>query len=252
MPEPITADPANPNPAPGNQDNLPEEFKGKTPAELAQIAVDTSTKLKDLTQLNSKQVEDMKNLKALEQFIDNDPESLAFMRARIEANKNKKGQPANPQVDSRYDALAQNVDDIRLTSQASIFEKFEGKYGLNQEGVDPEIKKRIGEEIKKMVAPKSGKAPTEIIAQLPLDTLPMYLENAYKLATMEDQKEQTRRKTLVESRQNMDATFSRIPSANIRSDSKSLDDAEKKVARGLGITEEKYLKQKQAIEKEYA
>lgn len=255
MPEPIV-DPANPdnpqNPAPqAPADNLPEKFKGKSAEEIASSYLELEKKFSETSKeagLTKKQLQD---LKALEQFIDNDPESLTFLKSRIQGKKQTPAQNDNPAADQRYDRLSQDLSDTKLATQASIFEKFEGKYGLNDSDADPEMKSKIGNTIKQMVNPKSSKNPADIIATIPLDTLPMYLENAYKLVTSEDQKEQTRRKTLAQARQNADATFSSLSSSSIAKDSKTLTNDEKKVARGLGLTEEKYLKQKQAIATEY-
>src|SRR6266446_121482 len=230
--------------------NLPEKFKGKTAEEIANSYLELERKATETNQSYAVSKKQLEDLKALEVFIDSDPESLAFLKERIQ-NKNGKQIQSRQNIDPEYNQLKQEIVDTKLATQTGIFEKFEGKYGLNDEGVDKEIKHKIGEAVKQMVAPKSTKTPTEIIAGLSLDTLPLYLENAYKLVTMEDQKEQTRRKTLAQMRQNSQATFSSIPSGSIRQDSQTLTTEEKKVAKGLGISEEKYLKQKQAYISEY-
>lgn len=254
-----TVDPIKPSDNPQNtdptsatkQDNLPEKFKGKTAEEIANSYLELEKKHTQTAQeygLTKKQLAD---LKALEQFIDNDPESLAFLKQRIQGRKQVPNQQTT-QIDTKYDQLNDMVADTRLATQAQIFEKFEGKYGLNEENDSvKELKHKIGETIKQMVAPKSNKTPTELMAGLPLDTLPMYLENAYKLVNADDDKERTRRKALAQARQNMDGTFSSTPSSLIRQNSQTLTAEEKKVAKGLGISEEKYLKQKQAYAAEY-
>lgn len=237
------------NGTPENQ--LPEKFKGKSAEDIAKSYQELEQKFSQATQETQLTKKQLADLKALEQFIDGDPESLAFLKQRIQGTKKQVPAQQTQQVDSRYDQLQQDLVDTKLATQATIFEKFEGKYGLNSEGVDGEIKKKIGETIKQMVAPKSPKAPTEIIANLPLDVLPMYLENAYKLVTADDQKEAVRRKALAQARMNSDASFSSTPSGSIRQNSQTLSPKEKDVAKKLGVSEEKYLAQKKAYASEY-
>lgn len=251
MPDPITPPADNPEAKDKSQDNLPEKFKGKSADEIAKSYLELEKKLSEVGQTAAESKKHLDDLRALESFIDNDPESLQFLKTRIEHGKNSGTKTVQDKDDPRFDRLEQDVTDARLASQGQIFEKFENRYGLNEEGVDSKIKTQIGDMIKQMVSPKSSKTPVEIIASLPLDTLPMYLENAYKLVSAEDQKEQVRRKTLAQARQNADATFSTGSSTSLRSNSTTLTAEEKKVARGLGISEEKYLKQKKEINEEY-
>lgn len=258
MPEPtvdpkLSDNPQDPIPGDQNKDNLPEKFKGKSAEEIANSYIELEKKYSQTTQEKELTKKQLADLKALENFIDNDPESLQFLRERI---KGKNGKQVLPQQDNKldeaYNRLQADVTDAKLATQTTIFEKFEGKYGLTDDSDEVKtLKHDIGEAIKQMVAPKSAKTPTEIIAQLPLDTLPMYLENAYKLVTMDNQKEQVRRKALATARMNADGMFGNIPSSSLRQNSYTLSAEEKKVAKGLGISEEKYLAQKKQINAEY-
>lgn len=254
--DPIKPDNQPQNTPPPNQDALPEKFRGKSAEEIAASYAELEKKHTQLSQDHSLTKKERDDLKALESFIDNDPDSFKYLQSRIEARKSGKTTPetpAQPQNDPRVSRLEAELNDTRLSTQSGIFEKFEGKYGLREETDDTkEIKTRIGNTIKQMVAPKSPKTPAEIIATLPLDVLPQYLENAYKLATADDEKERVRRKTIAQTRMNQDATFSDSPSTSLRENTTSLTAEEKKVARGLGITEEKYLSQKKSLNEEYA
>lgn len=257
MPDPIvdpqiTDNPQNTDPS-GTANNLPEKFKGKSAEEIANSYVELEKKFSQTSSEHQMTQKQLADLKALEQFIDNDPESLNFLKDRIQG-KDKKQTPSQqtPATDPKYDQLQSDIVDTKLATQAQIFEKFEGRYGLNEESEDvKDVKHKIGETIKQMVAPKSSKTPTEVMASLPLDVLPMYLENAYKLVTVDNQKEQARRKGLAQARQNADGTFSSMPSSSLQKNSATLTPEEKKVAKGLGLTEEKYLTQKKAIAAEY-
>lgn len=258
MPDPIVPD-NQPNNTPANQDALPEKFRGKSAEEIAASYTELEKKHTQLSQDHSLTKKERDDLKALESFIDNDPDSFKYLQGRIEARKSGKATPADPaapaqpQNDPRVSRLEAELNDTRLSTQSGIFEKFEGKYGLRAETDETkEIKTRIGNTIKEMVAPKSPKTPAEIIATLPLDVLPQYLENAYKLATADDEKERVRRKTIAQTRMNSDATFSDSPSTSLRENTTSLTAEEKKVAKGLGITDEKYLAQKKSLNEEYS
>lgn len=256
--DPKTSDnPQNPNPGDQpNTDNLPEKFKGKKPEELVNSYLDLekkSTQLGQELQMTKKQLADMK---ALEEFIDSDPESLAFLKSRLEIKRGKPNQQSDSKntLPSDYENVKGEIADTRIATQGQIFEKFEGKFGIDRlkDQEKSAIQQKIGQELKSMLDPTGSRSVGEIIGRIPLSSLPMYLEKAYQLATIDDEKEQTRRKTLAQARRNADATFSSIPSSDLAEDSTTLSADEKKVAKGLGISEEKYLKQKKEIAQEYA
>lgn len=250
----IADNPEKPN-NPEQNANVPEKFKGKSAEEIAQSYIELEKKMTALAEEGNLTKAQMKDLKAMQEFIDNDPESLQFLTQRIQARKNGKQVPnqnqdqPNPQLDK----LNQDVSDTRLATQGAIFEKFEGKYGfdrMNDEGKNA-LRQKIGNEIKAMLDPTGPKTASQIIATIPLNALPMYLEKAYQLATVDDDKERERRKALVQARQNNDAAFSSIPSSSLRTEDIKLSPEEKIVAKGLGISEDKYLAQKKQMAEEY-
>lgn len=256
MPEPIV-DPAkqdNPQDDPAKiQANLPEKFKGKSPEEIAQSYIELEKEYTKTRQEHNLTKQEMANLKALESFIDNDPETLQFLDQKIKGKSEKQTVTPKNEPNAEVEQLRQEVSDGRLATQGQIFDKFEGKYHFDRLKAEESdtLRKRIGTEIKAMLDPTGPKTPSQVIAQIPLNSLPMYLEKAYQLATVDDEKERIRRKTLTEARQNGDATFSSIPSGSVKIEDIKLSAQEKTVAKGLGISEEKYLEQKKNIAKEY-
>lgn len=237
--------------------NIPEKFKGKSAEEIANSYIELEKKMTQIAEEGNLTKTQLKDLKAMQEFIDNDPESLQFLTQRVNARKpgkqvttqNQDQDQPNPLLDT----LKQDVSDTRLATQGQLIEKFEGKYGFDrmQDEGKTAIRQKIGNEIKAMLDPTGNKTVSQIIATIPLNSLPMYLEKAYQLATVDDDKERERRKALVQARQNSDAVFSSIPSSSLRTEDMKLSSEEKIVAKGLGIAEDKYLAQKKQMAEEY-
>ncbi len=85
---------------------------------------------------------------------------------------------------------------------------------------------------------------------IPLDKLPKYLDKAYRLATIGDEKERGRLQALAEARQNSEGAFGSMTSSTPTGNQTKLSEDEKKVAARMGIAEDKYLKSKIALEKQ--
>ena len=253
MPEEIKEAPTNgqatqtPAPATGQagqalksdqvQDQLPEKFKGKSAEEIAKSYIELEKKLGD----NSKEVnatrQELEQWKVLGQVINSDPTLYKLIEDKVtHINNTKPDQPKR--------------DDTRVAVINQTINGFEQKYGLDQLQGErkAEVQARIGKEMAEMLDPKGTKSVAQIIESIPADRLPIYLEKAYRLATIGDREETARIKGLMEANQNSQAAFGNSQSSGVKEDKVSLTPDEQKVARKLKITEEQYVKQKQTLQ----
>jgi hypothetical protein len=210
-------------------ENLPEKFKGKTAADIAKSYIELEKELGKRA-VSQKRLEELEQLR---EFIVNDKEL-------VEAVQKKAGvaTTTEPRSDDTRDALANKI--------VGDFEKDFGIDNLKAEDRQA-MHEKIGQELADMLDPSGTMTTKELMASIKLDRLPKYLSKAYRLATIDDEREQARLKGLRDARQNSEATFGSIPSTGARSDSNTLNDQERATAKKLGISEEKYLEQKKKL-----
>lgn len=227
-------------------DNLPDKFRGKTATDIATAYLELEKTLgKHTSEVNEVRGK-LEQWEKLGQVLEADPELYKQVESRIDRLSGKK-------TDTTVnDQVSEDVKDTRLATENQIINGFEQKYNIHQ--LVPEkrqaLQVKIGQELAEMLDPGGKKTVKQVIDSIPLAKLPNYLEKAYKLATVDDRDEQVRSRAVIEARQNIEASFGSMPSGTLRSDNKQLSEEEKKVARKMGISEEKYLKQKQVLENE--
>lgn len=251
----ITTDPSKSGEG-ESTDDLPEQFKGKSASDIAKSYLElqkTMGKQADEVGQTRQEIANAKKAlsdwEALGQIIEKDP----VLFNQLEAQITLAGRSPSQNQDPALSKILQEVSDTRLATQGQIFEKFEGKYGIDRLKTDDKkgLQSKVGNELHDLLDPKHSKNFNQVLASIPLDQLPMYLEKAYHLATRDDEKERSRMQGMIQARQNSDATFSSMPSSSIRQSDNTLSPEEKKVAKRLGIGEDKYLKQKKEIAKQY-
>jgi len=248
---PNTSDPQGtekPNGGQSTQDQLPEKFKGKTASEIAQSYLELEKQVgKHTTEVQQTKAEAQKTkeqlaqYQALGQVIQSDPRLYYQVEAKIKELSNQ--QPSNQPTDPSIPRIEKDLTDTKLAAQNQIFDKFENKFGIDNLSVEDanNLKQRVGKELAEMTGAKD--VPSAI-ASLSLDRLPIFLDKAYRLATDNDDNERSRLKGMLEAKKNNQAAFGNMPSGSIPSNTDGLSPEEKMVAKRLGISEEKYLKNK--------
>lgn len=231
------------------QEQLPERFKGKSAQDIAKAYTELerklgqqSTEVGQTRQESEKAKQQLQQWEALGKVIQSNP--ALYYQIEGEIKKISAKQPSGEQQNTVIPAIQKDVTDSKLALQNQIFERFENKYGLDGLSKDEQdsLKQRVGKELMEM---RGAKDVPAALAGIPLDTLPTFLDKAYRLATSSDDKERARLQGMVDARKNNQAAFGNIPSGSIRENTTELSPEEKKVAKRLGVSEDKYLKQKQ-------
>lgn len=258
MPEPITPappaadkpiEPKAPVTAPGQAptaDELPEKFKGKSASDIAKSYLELEKEHGKHTEEVKKTREENEQWKALGQVIGNNPALKKAVQDEIDHITKPKTE------DKKEDKETPKRDDVRIAAQDQIINKFEEDRGLRLIPAEKktELDKAIGRELVDMLDPTGTKTPSEIIASIPVDRLPKYLDKAYLLATAGDKEERTRSQEFVEAKRNQAATIGSMPSSGVRESDFNLTPGEKEAARRMNISEEDYIKQKKEMAKE--
>lgn len=225
-----------------NTEDIPEKFRGKSVAEVAKSYSELEKQLgKQGTSLKDYEKK-LADWEAFGQFLESNPALFKQVEDEI-----KRASATNRPSDTK-DADP-GRDDTRAATVKIITDNFEKRYGLDQLPVEKrtEVTQAIATELAEMLDP-GGKKPTrEVLQNIPLDRLDKYLDKAYRLATVGDAAEKARAEAYLTARQNNEASFGNIPSSSANGQKGSLTEDEKKVARRMGISEEAYLKQKEAI-----
>jgi len=226
-------------------DNLPEQFKGKTAAEIAKSYIELQKQYGKHTQDVSKTREELAKWEKLGQVLEDDPELYKQVEEAIDKLSGKKS-------DTIENDQAPQIKDIKVTQENSIINEFEKDFGINSLSTEKRqaLHEKIGTELAEMLDPGGKKTVRQVMDSLPLPKLRTYLEKAYRLATDGDREERARMQAFLENRQNNEASFGSIPSSSVSSKQGQLTEAEKVTAKKMGISEEAYLKQKTTIENE--
>ena len=233
-PEPIKEEPKEETP-PEITEPVKEEEKQETPKET----VDFEKRYKDLQKAyNKRDIEvteykqNLENWKKLGTVIENDPELFNSIK-----NKLGTGEPAKPN--------GQAKDDTKLFMRDQIIDRFETRYRIKE--LEPEkaeeLRKKIGSQIQFMMKGFAGEGEdlNDTMLKVPLNELPMYFENAYRLAVADDNTEQARLRGIMEAQTNSQGMIGSIPSSSAKTDNIVLTDKQKEAAKKLGIKETDYV-----------
>lgn len=243
---PDTKAPDTTGKAEDKKDTLPEKFKGKSAEEIAKSYIELEKKIGD----QGKEVEDTRKeisqWKALGQVISESPDIKSALEKEIAKRSGKKTED-DKKEEKKEDKLKR--DDTRIAMEDQIINKFETDRGIDTlpKEKKSDLDKAIGRELVDMLDPTGTKSPSEIIASIPVNRLPNYLEKAYKLATADDKEERTRSQEFVEARRNREATIGSISSSGVKTSDIELTQSEREAARRMHVTEEQYKKNKAAI-----
>src|SRR3990167_3759913 len=241
--------------------NVPEKFKGKSAEEITKAYIELETKLGD----QSKTVEEAKKLQeqtdTLLRSIYADPDLFRQVEKGIEKYTTGGMLPdtkkiEKPKCDEGVDRAKETppIDDLRRAQENQILNAFYAKYGY-QALPDKERKDsftRLALAVAELVDPGGKKPIKEILATIPMDKLPRYLENAHFLANKDKIVEQAKRSALLDKETNDSATIGSFAASSGQGASQGvkLTNREREMAQKLGISEEAYAKRKATIEEE--
>lgn len=231
------------NPKPEDIDNLPEKFKGKTATDIAKSYLELEKQYGEQSKSVSEARDIKGKLEKLDRILEDNPELLKQFEAAITKYSGKNPSLTEDEKDS-------GQEDVREEREDSIIREFQKEYGISTLSKEKKeaLNEKIANELADMLDPGGKKPVKDVLNSIPLRRLRSYLEKAYRLATIGDREEQARFQGHLEARQNREASFSSFPSSSLTQKTGQLTEDEKKVAKGMGISDEDYLKQKQAIQ----
>lgn len=217
---------------------VPEKFKGKSAEEIAQAYAELSKQIgkqgEELGRTKKQNEELAKNLKNWEQLgavIEADPSRFELVKSWVKPTEEPKKDEPKPSEERRF-----------LNKQ--IIGKFEDKYKINdlESEKAQELRGKIGTHLQLMLDPfGTGENVDKLLEKVPLERLPMYFENAYRLATAGDAEEQARLKGFAEASQNANGMFGSMPSSSVNPTTVVLNEKQKEAAKKLNIQEKDYI-----------
>ena len=241
-----TAPPSSPQDGEGKKTEeepaVPKQFEGKTAQDIAK----SYSELQKLHGAQAKELGDYREnnsrWEALAKIIEGNPAIYKAIETEIDQATGKGNTNNEPK----------KKDDTRVAVENKIVGDFEQQYGINTLETDKrkELHIKIGNEIKEMFDPSGTKNLSQVMDEIPLNTLPRYLDKAYRLAIADDTVERARVEGLLQARQNREATVGSIPSSGVNSETTELTPKQREVARRMNISEEDYRKQLEEMAKE--
>jgi len=228
---------------------LPEKFKGKTPEQIASAYVELEKKLGE----QSTTVEEAKKLReqtdTLVKAIWSDPDLYRQVEAGV---KKFMGGETLPERDPKKGDAPKNevnpiISDLRTAEENRVLNDFFGKYGYDK--LDEKSRKdayaKLSTTVAELVDPSGTKSLKQIFASIPVTKLRPYLEHAHKIANFDTIVENARNSGSLAREENEAGAIGRFAASSDRSGSSvKLTNREREVAQKMGISEEKYLKQK--------
>ena len=209
---------------------------------------------------NTKMAEELGKLKAENEALKNyqqkvDPviqtiwsDEELFKKTTDVHNKRLGITPQDPEEDKseilpEVTKITGQVNELRNSEVSDKINNFYTRHGVDK--LDDENKKniniKVGTILMEMLDPMNNKKDLkEVLEDVPLIKLDKFLEDAYYLATKNDQKAQ-------EASSQSLGIIGSLTSQSINPDSLTLTEKERKVASQMGISEEKFLARKKEI-----
>ena len=226
--------------------NIPDKFKNKSTEEILKAYGDLERKLGE----QSGTIKEAKQLKAnqelLAKVILSDPKLAKQVEDKLQQHdRGELGKAVDKDVDEEVKDKDPVTSDLRRSAENRAISEFSEKFGLDQLKKDDKNKvlKNVGQELADMVDPTGKKDMSQVLAGVSLEKLPKLLEKSYYLSHM-DQVMSGKTEDLTKM-----ASIGRFSSSSSKSsgDSITLTEDEKKVAKNLGVSAEKYLEQKKKL-----
>lgn len=226
--EPITTEPVKEEPEETGDPQKPTDWEKR----YKDLQTTYNKRDKEVSTLKT----DSENYQKLKTFIEGDAEVYDYIKNKLT--------PQQPSPTSNGEA----TDSTKRTLGQTIIRDFEDRYGINN--LEPEkantIRKAIAGELADKYNPENKEA--HVLDFVPIEKLENDLEKAYRYATMDDNNERARLKTLIDARQNQEGTFGSLASSGASSKEITLTPEQRETARKLGVSEEAYAKQLQKIQ----
>ncbi len=219
--------------------NIPEKFQGKSPEEIVKMYSELEKKFGEHTDEVKSARQYLQEREILNQAIAKNPELYKLLEKEITGMYNK---PSDGDGEVKADP---RVTELRKHEENRIITDFQKEHGIHEMKPDDrnELMKKVSQELAEMLDPGGSKSVGQIISEVSISKLPKMLENAYWLANKE--------KLVDRGEQSPDmASIGSISYASSgKSDRNKLTEHEKSIAQKLGVSEEKYLKNKLEINK---
>lgn len=221
-----------------------QKLEGKSGEELIKMYGELERKVGEMGSELGQKRQFESQMSVVLQAIYNDPDLTDKVKKEIAKVSGQK-----PQENKTEDRKPDANGDVRKALEGQIMNDFSAKYGLNSLENDKraEVFKGIADQLADMVDPGGTKSVAEVLDGIDLTKLPGMLEKAYILADRDGKITEAANESMKKADINRAAKFGSISSSNGVSDTESLTPDEKETARKLGISEDKYLTQKKAI-----
>lgn len=246
---PTTPQPQENTPVPQNTGTpsiTPKDIEGKSPDEIVKFVAEKA----ESWGKSSAEAERIRKW-ATEaapyiETITADPELAKMVEEKHNARLGIKKEDKKAEAPSPTDA---KVDDTRKALSNSIISSFEQTKGLDKLTGDDkkEMNVKIGQQLMKMLDPYGTKSYDEVIDSVPLERLPGILDDAYYLATKDDQLQKIKDAALAEAQSGQTGIMSSIPSSSTEGENVQLTNEERVLAQKMGVTPEKWLERKKQI-----
>ena len=250
--EPITPAPATPpaDPAKPTEPTItPDDIKGKTPEEIIKLVVEKSESL-GTTKKEKELLQDYYN--QVQPYIETIVGDQDLAKLLAEKHATRTGQPLpntetkKPDEEKKDDFTR---DDNRKALENQIITSFEREKGIDR--LDGETKKelsvRVGQELMEMLDPAGSKSYQEVLGGISLTKLNRYLDKAYNLATMDEKLQKVKEMASAQAQSGQAGIIGSMPSSSTSEQTTTLGPREKQWAKNMGISEVKWLQNKQQI-----
>jgi len=224
----------------------PEKFQGKSAEDVTKMYTELEKKLGQQSDEVSKARQYLQERELLSKAVARSPELYGMLEREINVVTGK--ETDKPKDDQKGSEEAGTTDpqvaDLRRAEENRIISDFQSKYGIGKMPKDErkDLMKKVSNQLAELYDPAGSKPVGTILSSIKLDQLGKALDNSYWLANKD---------ALVDRGKVPNQDFASIgtisSSSSGKSDSTSLTDRERFTAERLGVSPEKYQKQKAVI-----
>lgn len=227
--------------------DLPEKFEGKSAEEVTKMYTELEKKMGQQSDEVSKARQYLQERELLSKAVAGSPELYKMMEREINTitGKTTAEEPKKDQKGSEEAGTTDpQVADLRRAEENRIISDFQNKYGIGKMPKEErsDLMKKVTTQLAELYDPGGSKPMSGILSTIKLDQLGKALDNSYWLANKD---------ALVDRGKvpNQDlASIGTISSSSSgKSDTTSLTDRERHTAERLGVSPDKYQKQKAVI-----